>query len=160
MTQNAEQDFDFFHGSWRVNHRRLTTRLSGSRDWQEFAGVCRCRPTLGGFGNFDDNIIDLPAGTYRAMTIRAFDPANRNWSIWWLDARHPQQLDVPVVGSFAGGTGSFLANDKFQGRDILVRFTWQKGPEPRWEQAMSADNGASWETNWTMDFTRDDAVTL
>ena len=25
---------------------------------------------------------------------------------------------------------------------------------PRWEQAMSADGGESWEVNWTMDFTR------
>ena len=27
-------------------------------------------------------------------------------------------------------------------------------PSPRWEQAFSLDEGNSWETNWTMDFTR------
>jgi len=29
------------------------------------------------------------------------------------------------------------------------------GPHaPRWEQALSVDGGATWETNWTMDFVR------
>jgi hypothetical protein len=27
-------------------------------------------------------------------------------------------------------------------------------PEPRWQQAFSADGGESWETNWVMEFTR------
>jgi hypothetical protein len=37
-----------------------------------------------------------------------------------------------------------------------VRFTWSGAatPTPRWEQAFSGDEGATWETNWIMDFTR------
>ena len=102
----------------------------------------------------------LPEGPYRAMTIRSFDPTSEKWSIWWLDARAPGQLDVPVVGAFDGDVGTFLARDIFKGREVLVRFQWQKAVEPIWEQAMSADGGASWEVNWTMHFTRDDGVTI
>jgi hypothetical protein len=37
-----------------------------------------------------------------------------------------------------------------------MRFIWSRiGPtSARWEQAFSADGGASWEMNWIMDFTR------
>ena len=78
------------------------------------------------------------------------------WSIWWLDARAPGTLDVPVVGRFEGNTGLFLAEDVIGGQPVKVRFTWLAHAEhPRWEQAFSADDGHTWETNWTMDFTRD-----
>jgi hypothetical protein len=160
MNDQSWQDFDFFHGNWRVAHCRLAERLARSTEWQAFGGVCICQPTLSGHGNFDDNILDLPDGQYRAMTIRSFDTASRQWSIWWLDARMPRQLDVPVVGSFDGDIGTFMARDTFQGRDVLVRFQWRKGNEPIWEQAMSDDDGRTWEVNWTMRFTHDDGVSL
>ena len=148
------QDFSFFHGSWRVEHRRLTGRLVGAADWEEFDGVCECRPLLGGAGNVDDNILNLPEGTYRAVTLRSFDPLGGLWSIWWLDGRHPHRLDVPVVGGFANGVGEFLADDILNGNPIRVRFRWSLTDAglPRWEQAFSPDAGASWEVNWVMLF--------
>jgi hypothetical protein len=98
----------------------------------------------------------LPGGDYRSVSLRSFDRATGIWSIWWLDGRHPQNLDVPVRGTFAGGNAEFFANDEFGGKPIKVRFRWtgtDKG-SPRWEQAFSADDGATWEVNWTMDFKR------
>lgn len=37
-----------------------------------------------------------------------------------------------------------------------MRFTYENlGPrDARWSQAFSPDDGASWETNWIMEFTR------
>ena len=147
-------DFDFFHGAWSVQHCRLARRLAGCNDWQRFGGQCTVVPLLGGQGNVDDNLIDLPGGAYRAATLRAFDPATRQWSIWWLDGRAPAQLGVPMVGGFDGHRGVFHADELFEGRPIRVRFVWTAGTTPRWEQAFSQDGGASWETNWTMDFSR------
>jgi hypothetical protein len=153
-------DFDFLFGRWHVAHRRLQQRLAGCTEWDAFGGTLNCWPLLGGMGNVDDNLVELPAaqgGAYRAATLRAFEPKARQWSIWWLDARHAGQLDTPVVGNFdAAGDGCFLADDHFQGRPIRVRFLWlrTRTPVPRWEQAFSLDQGASWETNWEMDFTR------
>lgn len=154
--RGSAQDFDFFVGSWKVRHRRLKERLKGCQDWEEFLGSSEMRKTLGGLGNVDDNLLEFPAGSYRAVTLRSFDPASGQWSIWWLDGRAPGRLDVPVVGSFSEGVGSFYADDELDGRAIRVRFQWTlPEPErPRWEQAFSVDGGHSWESNWVMDFER------
>jgi hypothetical protein len=148
-------DFDFFHGSWAVHHTRLKERLAGCTQWEEFAGTCSNWPLLGGAGNVDDNVLELPAGTYRAATLRAFDAATGTWSIWWLDGRNPG-IDTPMVGSFANGVGTFLADEPFNGRPIKVRFLWSGITRTtcRWEQAFSEDGGVTWETNWIMQNTR------
>jgi hypothetical protein len=147
-------DFDFYVGSWRVRHTRLKSRLTNCTEWEEFEGTTVVYKTLGGFGNVDDNWLDLPEGPYRAVSIRAYDTQTRSWSIWWLDSRRPNTLDVPVVGTFENDIGTFLAQDTLDGRPILVRFSWDKRqPQtPKWEQAFSPDNGATWETNWVMSF--------
>jgi len=149
-------DWAFLYGRWRVHHRRLVARLAGSADWQEFEGTSELWPLLDGAGNVDDNFLDLPGDPYRAASLRSFDPATGNWSIWWLDGRRPGVLDVPVVGRFEDGVGRFLAHDTFNGTPIVVRFLWTRidTDSPRWEQAFSADGGTTWETNWEMDFTR------
>ena len=153
---NAPNDFDFFMGSWNVAHRRLKERLVGCTEWEDFAGVCVAQPVLGSFGNFDDNVLEIPSGTYRAVTIRSFNAKLGTWSIWWLDSRSPDRLDVPVVGRFTNGVGTFLADDTLNGKAIRVRFLWTRPrpDSPRWEQAFSPDAGATWETNWVMDFKR------
>ena len=156
MDTSTPHDFDFLAGRWRVRHRRLRERLAGNHEWQEFDGTCVNQPILGGIGNFDDNLIELPAGTYHGASLRAFDAPSRRWAIWWVDSRFPHTLDPPVVGSFERGTGTFYADDTFAGRPIRVRFRWTDTltPSPRWEQAFSVDGGARWEINWTMVFAR------
>ena len=153
---NAPSDFDFILGSWNVRHRRLDARLCGCTEWTEFDGVSSTIRTLGGFGNVEDNILNFPSGPVRAAAFRSFDRASGNWAIWWLDGRSPHALDVPVIGRFKDGIGEFYANDVLDGRPIRVRFTWRPNPggNPCWEQAFSADDGQSWETNWIMAFSR------
>ena len=106
--------------------------------------------------HIEDNVLRFPSGTIRAIAIRSWDPAAKAWAIWWLASNDPHRMDVPVVGRFENGDGTFLAEDSLNGRPILTRFLWlnTRTETPRWEQAMSVDGGASWETNWTMDFTR------
>ncbi|MBA2717661.1 MAG: DUF1579 domain-containing protein [Chloroflexi bacterium] len=149
-------DWDFILGSSRVHHRRLVARLAGGDEWQEFDGTSELWPLMGGAGNVDDNFVDLPGDPYRAASLRSLDPATGLWSIWWLDGRRPGVLDVPFVGRFVDGVGTFEADDTFEGRPIRVRFVWTRTdtPSPRWEQAFSEDGGQSWETNWEMDFIR------
>jgi ketosteroid isomerase-like protein len=148
-------DFDLFIGNWRVNHRRLKERLSNNHDWIEFEGTSSAQKILGGLGNMDDNVLNFPAGTYRAVTFRIYDPAKKLWSIWWIDSRNPGLVDPPVVGRFENGVGTFYADDTFKGKPIRVRYLWTNlSTAPHWEQAFSEDGGKTWETNWTMDFTR------
>lgn len=149
-------DFDFQQGRWRVRHRRLKARLAGCTEWEEFPGTCEQRPILGGNGNIEDNLLHLPAGSYRAVALRAYDPASASWAIWWLDNRVPHALDVPVVGGFDAGVGTFYADEQHDRAPVRLRFLWLHAgtDRPRWEQALSADGGTTWETNWTMDFER------
>jgi hypothetical protein len=165
LLPNRPHDFDFLVGKWRVKHRRLKGRLVGSTHWEEFDGTSQLWLTMGGFGTFDDNVINLPAGTYgnlaggqyRASTLRGYDPKEKLWSIWWLDARMPQgPLDPPVRGRFENGVGTFTTPDVNNGKPVITRFIWSETTTgaPKWEQAMSPDGGKTWETNWIMHFTR------
>jgi hypothetical protein len=152
-------DFDFFIGHWRVHHRRLKERLANNHEWLQFDGTTVTQTLLGGSANIDDNVLDLPGDSYRAVTLRSYNSKTGQWSIWWLDGRSPMgPLDPPVRGGFKDGVGVFYADDTFNHKPIRVRFIWSKISREscHWEQAFSADNGKSWETNWEMEFTRVD----
>lgn len=154
--KTSARDFDFFIGNWSVKHHRLKSRLNGCTDWETFDGQTTTCALLGGMGNLDDNILHLPVGSYRAVTLRTYDPVSDEWTIWWLDGRNPSDMDAPMRGRFREGRGEFFANDMLNGQPILVRFIWSDmtSTSARWEQAFSADNGIHWEINWVMTFTR------
>lgn len=155
-SNTSPADFDFVIGSWDVAHRKLKERLANCHEWIEFAGTSQTSKVLGGYGNVEDNVLELPEGTYRAVALRSFDSLKRTWAIWWLDGRTPSSIDTPVIGAFSEGVGLFYADQVFNGMTICIRFTWTKITDNalRWEQAFTADAGHTWETNWTMDFTR------
>lgn len=152
---SGERSFDFLFGNWRVRHRRLSRRMAGDTNWVEFDGSCRVEPILGGLGNFDQNIIELPEGRYEACSVRLFNSATRLWSIHWIDGR-TMKMDVPMLGCFSGGVGTFFGDDTFDGRPVRVRFLWSAITEAsaHWEQAFTDNGGRSWETNWYMNFSR------
>ena len=147
--------FDFLHGRWQVVHRKLRQRLAGNTEWFEFPGTLEVAPILGGLGNFDQNVLSDPKGTFEASSLRLFNPREKQWSIWWFDARLPS-IDPPVVGGFQGAKGTFYSRDVFKDRPIRVRTTYEPlTPEhAQWTQAFSPDDGATWEVNWIMDFKR------
>jgi hypothetical protein len=160
MTEMAQargtaRDFDFWTGSWRVRNRRLRERLAGSDEWVEFDATVTARPLLDGLGNEDEFRTDWNGGIV-GMSFRFFDPSSGLWAIYWADSRKSGVIDPPVIGSFSGDVGVFEGRDVFDGRPIVVRYTWSRvtTPTPRWEQAFSDDEGETWETNWIMDFTR------
>src|SRR2546423_412054 len=151
-------DFDFLIGKWKVRNRRLAERLKDSTDWQEFPANLEVRPILGGLGNADTFSADFPDGKkLEGTTVRVFNPKTQRWSLYWVDNR-TCELQTPVVGKFIGSRGEFFANETFNGTPILVRFVWVKMPPmaAHWEQAFSVDAGKTWETNWQMEFVRDE----
>ncbi len=150
-------DFDFLAGSWRVHHRRLKERLAGSHEWVSFEGTCTMRPLMDGYGNVDDNVLDMPGNPYHGVGLRSYDPKTGEWQIWWLDGRMPHApLDPPVKGHFVNGVGNFYSDDTLRGKAVRVRYTWSHitPTSARWEQAYSPDAGKTWETNWEMEFER------
>ena len=153
--RDGRHDFDFLHGRWRVRNERLRARLAGADEWDTFEASNACRPLLGGIGNVDDFATDWRDG-YRGLTLRLYDPRARRWSIRWANGIDGL-LEPPVHGAFVDGVGTFFGDDTHDGRPVRVRFIWDGiGPESaRWQQAFSADGGASWETNWIMRMTRE-----
>jgi hypothetical protein len=156
-SRSTARDFDFWMGRWTCRNRRLRERLAGCDEWDEFESKTIARSILGGTANEDVYLTDY-AGGYVGMSFRFFDPETKLWSIYWADSRYPGPLAPPVVGAFDGDAGIFEGPDTFDGRPIVVRYTWSRvtTPTPRWEQAFSDDGGETWETNWVMDFTRAD----
>ncbi len=149
-------DFDFLRGDWRVHHRYLRVK-ENRREWLDVDGTASNRELMDGSANVEEYTINVPNGAYRAVALRSYDPKASQWSIWWLDGRTPHgDLDPPVQGRFENGTGTFYGNMTINGKPMRVRFLWTKvmSNTPHWEQAFSADAGKTWETNWTMDFTK------
>jgi hypothetical protein len=100
----------------------------------------------------------FPDSGASGLTLRTFDPAERQWSIYWVSSTSGKLDELPVVGGFQGKLGRFYAADHdAKGRPIKVRFLWKilDHDHARWEQAFSYDD-RTWETNWTADFTRAD----
>jgi hypothetical protein len=153
--QDGRADFDFFVGRWNVHNRRLRERLKGSNDWEEFEGTSVARAVLGGLGNFDEITMERASGRLEGVTLRLYDPASQQWSLYWA-ADVDGILQTPLIGGFANGRGEFFAQEVFEGRHIFSRFIWSEIAETscQWEQAFSADGGKTWETNWIMECTR------
>ena len=155
LENDGRNDFDFLMGTWKVRHRMLKDRLKGSEEWIEFEGDTVARKILNGIGNLDDNLIHMKDRPVHAITLRLFNPASREWSIYWSTDR-TGILDVPVIGGFKDGVGQFYSQEVFESRHIYSRFIWSKitATSCQWQQAFSEDGGKTWETNWVMEFER------
>lgn len=153
-------DFDYFLGSWRVEHRRLRKRLKESNDWEEFAGRTHCQQMFGGLVNLNESVSYRGGRTSYGMGLRALDEPGGRWVDWYLSASDLSKIDPPLYGRFAKGVGTFLSRETFEGRPVLVRgqFSSVNTDEARWEQAFSADDGTTWETNWVMRYLRTGAA--
>lgn len=153
LPTGAVGDFDFQEGRWHVRH---SSRSATGNQWRAFEGECSMRKVLDGQGNIEEHVWQRDGETYRAMGIRTFDPGARHWSIFWIDRRWPATIGAPVVGGFTGARGEFYSEDIVDGRTSIGRFLWliDDSDHCRWEQASSRDDGASWDTNWRMSFTR------
>jgi hypothetical protein len=172
-------DFDFIYGKWRMPNHRLKKRLAGSHEWQDFITCDEGRPLPGGIGDIDY----WKASFWKdfvGVTVRTYDPKTGLWRIYWVDNTFSGGvIEPPVVGKFDGNVGIFEGPDTFQGKPVIVRFTWTLNPTSaqtsssweraanpkglpvvaKWEQAFSADGGRTWETNWYNEFIRDDSCT-
>lgn len=153
-TRDGAHDFDFELGTWKTKLRRLTKPLSGSSEWVSYEGTTTVRPVWGGKANLVELVADGPAGRIEALSLRLYDPATRQWSLHFASARSGE-VSPPSIGSFADGRGTFYANETLGDRPIRVRFVITPSPDAiRFEQAFSADGGATWEVNWIAEDTR------
>lgn len=149
-------DFDFEQGRWRTTLRKLLQPMSGRQQWADYSGTSTIHPLLGGRANLVELEVAGPQGRIEGVSLRLFDTQRRRWTLNYANAAGGT-LELPMSGGFAGGPhGVFYGADTFKGRPILVRFVIDvlDADHCRFEQAFSADGGATWEVNWIATDTR------
>ncbi len=151
IIRDGQRDFDFEIGTWATEVRVLRNPLSGKPPvWAEYRGTSLVRSLMEGRANSVELSVAGPAGKIEGISLRLYDPGARRWSLNFASLRDGA-LTPPVVGGFGpDGRGVFDGMDKLGERPIRVRFviTQVSADEARFEQAFSADDGATWEVNW------------
>jgi hypothetical protein len=145
-------DFDFLAGEWKIQHRRLKT--PGSDDWDVFEGEATCWSILTGGGSVEE--LRIPARNFSGMGLRLLDVEKREWSDFWVNAKSGVLTTPGTTGVFVDGAGSFIADDMDGDKPIKVRGVWDRitPTSCRWHQALSYDDGKTWQGQWFMDWTR------
>ena len=149
---DGARDFDFVAGRWYAHSKRLVNPLGGAPQWEEFDSIHDGVVLPGGIGSADDyRIVGRPA--FHGLALQLHDPTTGQWRLYWY---RNGVLTAPLLGRFENGVGVFEGDDEHEGRPIRTRYTWSgiSADSARWEQAFSADGGATWETNWVMDYQR------
>ena len=150
-TTAGQAAFDWELGEWATRVRVLTNPLTGEAPvWAEFEGTTLVRALLGGRANFAEPSVRSANGAIEGGSLRLYNPRTRQWNVNYAGLRDGR-LTAPVYGGFdAAGRGVFTGQDMLDGRAILVRFvmTRPSEDEAHFEQAYSADGGATWEVNW------------
>ncbi|MDE1145614.1 MAG: hypothetical protein PW843_03205 [Azospirillaceae bacterium] len=157
-------DFDFLAGRWSVLSRRRVTRWADDDRWDQVQATAHGQVMLRGSACVDELELPVQAGDPpgTAVTFRLYDPVACQWALHRVDGRAGALLP-PLTGRFIGGLfagrrGEFHGqdHDPLLGREVAVRAVWSRisATAAQWEQAWSADQGRTWETNWTLAFTR------
>jgi len=152
---DPQHDFDFELGTWHTQLRRLVHPLSSSTEWVDYTGTTTVRKVWDGKANLVELVADGSAGHIEVLSLRLYDPASHQWTLNVASARSAE-MSPPSTGSFANGRGEFLSHETFGDKPILVRFVISDitATSCHFEQAFSADNGATWEVNWIATDTR------
>jgi hypothetical protein len=156
--RDGSHDFDFIIGDWKAHVRRLPDRLNKSNVWVEYDGISNHKKLLDSNANFEEFDVTSTDKKLRikAQTLRLYNPASRQWSIYLVDLDNGTLDTPPVVGGFTGKRGEFFHQEQFKGRTILVRYVWLdiSPKSARMEQSFSPDGGKTWEVNWICELSR------
>lgn len=142
-------DFDFLTGNWHIKNRRLK-----GKDWDAFDGEASVVGILAGVVSVEE--LRMPARDFGGMGLRSLDLATGLWADFWVNRNSGVVGPQATWGSFVNGVGTWDADEIEDGKPVIVRGVWdQITPEScRWYQAVSRDQGKTWEENWVMHFQR------
>jgi len=156
--RDGSHDFDFLIADWKAHVRRLPDRLNNSNVWVEYDGISNHHKVLDSNANFEQfEVTSTDKKLHiKAQTLRLYNPATRQWSVYLVDLDNGTLDTPPVVGAFSGKRGEFFHQETLKGRTILVRYVWlDLSPNSaRMEQSYSPDGGKTWEVNWICELSR------
>jgi ketosteroid isomerase-like protein len=147
--RDGSRDFDFELGTWRTELKVLVSPIGAPAEWADYVGTTVVTRVWGG----DANLVELDAsgarGRIRALSLRLYDPASRQWSLNFANARSGV-LTTPSVGGFVDGRGEFHSHESVGGRMTWVRFEISpiSSDSIRFVQTVSRDGGRTWVPNW------------
>lgn len=135
--------------------QRLQRPLTGSTKWTELDGTVVVRKVWDDRANLAEIVTDGPSGHLEFLSLRLYNPQAHQWSLNFASSSSAS-FGVPMIGEFKNGRGEFYDQEAFNGRTILVRFTFASDSpnSTRDEQAFSDDGGKTWEVNWINTATR------
>jgi hypothetical protein len=155
---DGQHDFDFLVGSWKIHLKKLLHPLTGSKEWVEFDGTVVCHKVWDGRAELEEFNVDSPGKhiEIHGMALRLYNSKSHQWRIYWANADKGMLDYPPVIGEFNNGHGEFYDQEEYEGRAILVRYSWSATTTstPHFEQAYSTDGGTTWEVNWVTDQTK------
>jgi hypothetical protein len=143
-------DFDFLAGEWKIRHMRLK---SGTDEWQPFESGATIHRVLDGMGSIEE--LRNPDGSNMGMGIRVWRPEQKAWADHWTGAGNGV-VNPPQLGRFIDGEGVFTSEETIDGKRHLYRGIWDRitPTSCRWHQSSSTDEGATWQWNWWMAWSR------
>lgn len=153
--RDGQHDFDFELGTWSTHVKRRLRPLTGSNEWTELKGTTVVRKVWDGRANLVELVAEGPKGRFEGLSLRLYNPQTRQWSLHFASSSDGI-LAVPTLGEFKDGRGEFYAQERLNGRAILVRFVISpiSADVCQFEQAFSDDGGKTWEVNWIATDTR------
>jgi hypothetical protein len=91
--------------------------------------------------------------TSKRSNLFFYDKATQQWNLYFPQG---DAMGAPAVGEFHDGVGTFMGQDTYRGRTMLVRQQWTPaGPDNyRFEQSFSPDFGKTWVSNFVAELTR------
>ncbi len=142
-------DFAFLSGQWRIKNRRLKDGV-----WDAFDGEASVVGILGGIASVEE--LRIPSRNVSGMGLRLLDVERRLWADYWVNGQAGVLSPAPAWGSFAAGVGTWDADEVDDGKALIVRGVWDQitPTSCRWYQAVSRDDGKTWQDNWIMHWTR------
>jgi threonine/homoserine/homoserine lactone efflux protein len=162
-TPDSSHDFDFLIGRWTLHNQKMDHPLTHSTKWESFDADLDVRELPGRMGNYDRLRAEKWRPGYVGLTVRIFNPATGRWNIYSAD-NHGNGFDQatgalapPVQGRFTGNHADFDGPDVLDGKPIVVRYRWTRVDDTHflWEQLFSPDGGATWESNWKTQATKE-----
>ncbi len=144
-------EFAFLTGKWKIANKRL--KAQDSKEWQDFEGSATVVSMLDGLASIEE--LRGPKGKVFGMGVRVYDIEKKQWADHWVSAS-AGVVNLPQMGSFKDGVGTFLAEEG-EGKDrVIYRGVWDRITlrSCRWHQSSSKDGGKNWDYDWYMDWTR------
>ena len=154
--QNDGHEFDFGIGAFKTHIKRLEHPLTGSTTWVEWNGTVVTHKLRDDSGNLEELSAGNATEHLQGITLRLYNPKTHQWNLYWA-SKDEGTVGAPMVGEFKQGRGVFYNKDTVGGRAVLVRdiYSGATANTYHFEEAYSADDGKTWETNFIANLTRE-----